>query len=157
MDQLAGLLLIPAIITIGIAVAFKTTITLKEACVQVAVVFVVMTCAFFIVRHHGLSDTEHLNGRVTRKLSGSQKCCHCHDVCVGRDSKGNCTSTVEVCSHFRDYWWSLDTSLGRIPMDCCSTSNGSSARQRRRSGGRSWRAIGTFRQSSADPWLRRRT
>jgi hypothetical protein len=140
---LLGLLALPFVITIGAAAIFKHTITMKEALMQLAAVTVVMVAGFFITRHFGLADIEHLHGRLTAKLHGSEKCCHCRQVCDGyrdvkscssRDSKGNCSSYSrhrectgyhEECDHSRDYWWSLQTTVGRIPVDDCDPSESS--------------------------------
>lgn len=119
MDQLLGLIVIPIIVSGGVAVALKSTISLKEAALQIAGVCLLMVGAFFIARHLALSDTEHLHGRITGKPFGSQKCCHCHSVCTSRDKKGHCKTSREVCSHILDYWWSLATTLGTISIDRC--------------------------------------
>jgi len=117
--ELLGLLALPLFITVGAAVAFKHTITLKEALAQLAAVTLIIVGAFFIARYCSLTDTEHLHGRITKKLAGDQKCCHCRDVCDHRDKNGSCTSSHEECDHFQDYWWSLETTLGRIGVDDC--------------------------------------
>lgn len=122
MDQLLGLIVIPIIVSGGVAVALKTTITFKEAALQIVLVCLLMVGAFLIARHAAMSSVEHLHGRITDKTSGSQKCCHCHNVCTSRDKKGHCKSSHEVCTHARDYWWSLETTLGTIPIDRCERS-----------------------------------
>lgn len=137
--SLLGLLLVPIGITIASAFWLKHTITLKESLAQLAVVTLVIVTGFFIARHFGLSDIEHYHGRITQKLHGSQKCCHCRQVCDGyrnvktcsaHDNKGNCTSHStrrectgyhEECDHHRDYWWALQTTIGRIPVDDCES------------------------------------
>src|SRR5688572_19054368 len=103
------------------ALAFKLTITLKEIFLQFAGVTAVMLLGFFIARHYGITDIEHWHGRVTGKPHGSQKCCHCHDVCERRDKNGRCMKSREVCTHSTDHWWSLDTTVGRIQVDDCGS------------------------------------
>lgn len=137
--SILGLLLVPFLVTVVSVVWLKHTITLKESLVQLAAVTAVIVAGFLITRHFGLSDIEHLHGRITKKDHGSQKCCHCRQVCNGyrnvktctaRDSKGKCTSHGskrectgyhEECDHSRDYWWALQTTLGRISVDTCES------------------------------------
>jgi hypothetical protein len=42
--------------------------------------------------------------------------------CVSRNKDGNCTASVERCSHSQDYWWSLKTTVGTIGVDDCNSS-----------------------------------
>lgn len=121
--ELLGLLAIPLVVAGIAALAFQATITLKEVFLQFAGVSLLMVAGFFVARHYGMSDTEHWHGRVTGKPSGTQKCCHCRNVCKARDKKGNCTRRVEECSHTKDYWWALDTTLGRISVEDCEPSS----------------------------------
>jgi hypothetical protein len=121
-DQLLGLIVIPIIVSASLAVLLRSTVSLKEATLQIVGVCLLMAAAFFIARRTAMSSVEHLHGRITDKTSGSQQCCHCRDVCTSRDKKGRCTSSQEVCSHVRDYWWSLETTLGTIPIDRCERS-----------------------------------
>ena len=117
---LLGLFLIPLFVTV---VAFFTTqgrVTWKEALLQLGVGCLVLAGAYELAKWGAMRDTEHLNGRITGKPSGTQSCCHCRTVCDSRDKKGNCTSSHEVCSHFHDYWWSLDTTVGSISVESCS-------------------------------------
>src|SRR4051812_44241737 len=102
---------------------FQATITLKELFLQFAGVSLLLVAGYFIAEHYGMSDTEHWHGRITAKPSGSQKCCHCHDECKSRDKDGTCTWTVEECTHAVDYWWALDTTLGRISVEDCESSS----------------------------------
>ncbi len=135
--HLLGLLLVPFAVTIVSAVWLKHTVTLKESLLQLTTVTAVIVAGFLITRHFGLSDIEHIHGRITAKQHGSQKCCHCRQVCDGyrsvktctaRDKRGNCTSHGtrrectgyhEECDHYRDYWWSLQTTIGPISVDAC--------------------------------------
>ena len=121
--DLLGLLAVPLIVAAFAALCFRVTITLKEVLVQYVGVSLLMVAGFFIARHYGMSDVEHLHGRVTGKDHGNQKCCHCHTVCSSRDTKGNCKSRREVCTHTRDFWWALDTTVGRVSVADCSSSN----------------------------------
>ena len=127
---LIGLLIIPLFIaSVGFFV-FKTTITWKEFLFQIAISTTIMVVGYLIARWSSLSDIEHLNGRITNKLSGSEKCCHCRQVCNGyrevcsgsgknRTCSTQCTGYHEECDHYQDYWWSLDSTVGRIGIDSC--------------------------------------
>jgi hypothetical protein len=120
---LVFLLLVPIIICGGMFLLFKSTITWKEFLLQFGVCLLICVAGWFIAKYTAISDTEHWHGVITGKPSGTQSCCHCHDVCVSRDKDGNCTSSVEVCAHNHDYWWSLDTTIGRIDIDSCRGSS----------------------------------
>lgn len=117
------IILIPLLVSAITFLVFKLTITWKEFLLQLGVSVLIGVSGYFTVTCSALQDTQHLNGRITNKINGTQGCCHCHDICTGRDSKGNCTSTVRICAHSIDYWWSLNTSVGRIPIDNCSGSD----------------------------------
>jgi hypothetical protein len=117
-----GLLLVPLFIG-GILFYFFRSITWKEFLVQIGGSALLLTAAYFIAQWGALRDTEYLNGVVTKKASGTESCCHCHDVCTSTDKNGNCTAYVEVCSHNHDYWWSLKTTVGSIGVKDCSGSS----------------------------------
>jgi hypothetical protein len=117
---LIGLILIPLFVCGGFFLICKATITWKEFLLQAGVSLAVVVLGYFIVKWGALRDTEHLNGRITGKPSGTEHCCHCRTVCDSHDKKGNCTSSHEECSHLWDYWWSLDTTVGKIGIEDCS-------------------------------------
>lgn len=116
-----GLILIPLIIG-GIAFYLLGTITWKEFLLQIAACCLLLTGCYFLAQWGALRDVEYLNGVITAKDKGTEYCCHCVDVCTANDKDGNCIAYVEVCSHDQDYWWSLKTSVGNIPVDNCSGS-----------------------------------
>lgn len=111
-------IIIPLLVTAVSFVVFKG-ITWKEAAVQLVSCIVVLTISWQIAKWAGLSSTQLLNGRITEKVHGTQKCCHCHDVCTGRDKDGKCTSSVEVCAHSRDNYWDLHSTVGTFGIDSC--------------------------------------
>lgn len=116
-------MLVVLLIPIGVAGAtfyLLHTIVWKEFLLQLGLGVVFCLIGWQVAKWGALQDTEHLNGRITGKEDGTQKCCHCHTVCDSRDKKGNCTSSHESCSHTRDYYWSLNTSVGSIPVENCS-------------------------------------
>lgn len=116
-----GLILVPILVG-GVSFYFFRTITWKEFLLQL------VSCCLFLFGSYKLAscamlmDTEYLHGRITKKASGTEKCCHCRQVCNSRDKKGNCTSYREVCQHGTDYWWSLRTTVGTIGIRDCSAS-----------------------------------
>jgi hypothetical protein len=114
------LILIPLVISGGSFVIFKTTITWKEFLLQLGGAMLTLLLGWQLAKWGSLRDTEHLNGRITRKDEGTQHCCHCHDVCDARNKKGSCTSSHEVCSHSHDYHWELQTTVGEIDVEDCS-------------------------------------
>lgn len=117
---LIGLLLIPVLIGGGVFLVFDKTITIKEFGLQLAISITLIIGAWFAARYGALQDTEHLNGRITEKLSGTESCCHCTTVCDSRDKNGSCTRSHQQCDHSFDYWWSLKTTAGTIPIKNCS-------------------------------------
>jgi len=117
---LLGLLLIPLFVCGGFFLLCKGTVTWKEFLLQSGACILVVILGYFITKWGALRDTEHLNGRITQKLDGTQHCCHCHTVCDSRDKKGDCTASHEECDHFHDYWWSLNTTVGKIGIEDCS-------------------------------------
>lgn len=121
--SLIGLLFVPPLV-LGIAFfVFHATITWKEFLLTCALGIGLVFGGYQLAKWGALQSTEHLNGRVTGKPSGTEHCCHCRTVCDARDKKGNCTSSHEECDHFHDYWWSIDTTVGRIDVEDCSGSN----------------------------------
>ncbi len=123
---LLGVFLVPLIVCGGFFLFFRATVTLKEFGAHVGVVFAaggICTGIYFLSIMGALSDVEYLHGRITGKPSGTESCCHCTDVCVSSNSDGNCTATVEVCDHNEDYWWSLDSTVGRFAVEDCSGSD----------------------------------
>lgn len=112
-------LLIPIIISGGAFFLLKETVTWKEFLLQLVLGAAACGVAWQTAKWGALQDTEHLNGRVTAKVNGTQKCCHCTDVCVARNKKGDCTKSKEKCDHSRDYYWDLETSVGKIPIENC--------------------------------------
>lgn len=109
--------------------------TVNEFLLMQAITVVIAIGGYFLARHGSLQSIEHWNGRLTDKRSGSQKCCHCQNVCATcsesyTDSSGrSATRTVscnchEECDHlFGDYWWKLDVSTGdTITVKDCASS-----------------------------------
>lgn len=120
MFSLFGLLLVPLVVG-GTSYAInKWTTTWKEFILQmtVSILFVVGTWSY--ARYAAMQSTEHWNGRVTDKDSGTESCCHCRTVCDSRDEEGSCTSSHRECDHSFDYWWSVDVSTGDTLTDGCN-------------------------------------
>ena len=116
-----GLILVPLIIG-GLAFYLLQTITWKEFLLQIGVSCLLIVACYFIARWGALRDTEYLNGNITKKAKGSEKCCHCRMECISRNKDGACTAHVERCDHSRDYWWTLKTTVGTIGVKDCSSS-----------------------------------
>lgn len=114
------LILIPLLISGGAFLILKVSITWKEFLLQVGVAMLTLLGGWQLAKWGALRDNEHLNGRIVQKVDGTQHCCHCREVCDARDKKGNCTSSHESCDHFHDYYWDLDTTVGKIPIESCS-------------------------------------
>lgn len=121
MWQLLPLLMIPVLVAIGFRAAFGKTLPAKSL-VQLEILMLFLVGLGLSITHfYSLRDVEFWNGRVTDKMAGSQKCCHCHTVCdmyqTTENSAGNavgkrCLVSHEECQHFRDYWWKLSFSTG---------------------------------------------
>jgi hypothetical protein len=124
MLSLLGLVLIPLLFGGGAAIVFRQRITLKEFFLLEAIALTVALGGWAIARWGAMQDTEYWNGRISNKTHGSQKCCHCRQVCnsYSKDSNGNttCDSYREECDHFQDYWWNLEVSTGdTISVENC--------------------------------------
>jgi hypothetical protein len=117
---LFGLLAIPVVIGGAAFLFFKEAITWKEFLLQLGVSLGVILLGWQIAKWGALRDTEHLNGRITRKEAGTEGCCHCRSVCDAHEKNGSCTSSHEECDHIHDYYWSLDTTVGQIAIENCS-------------------------------------
>lgn len=135
--QLFGVLFIPVLLAAGVAFFLRWTVTWKEFLLQLGIQTLVLTGAFYLAKQRSLTDTEHLHGRITKKVHDSESCCHCREVCTmhttdrtcsSRDKNGNCTSYSETercvawrteCDHSRDYYWSLKTTLGTMTINDC--------------------------------------
>lgn len=116
---LAFVIIVPVIIS-GISFLLLDTVTWKEFFLQLGLGVVSCAIGWQIAKWGALRSDEHLNGRITNKEAGTQHCCHCRDVCDARDKKGNCTSSHQTCDHFQDYYWTLNTSVGDVPIQSCS-------------------------------------
>lgn len=129
MEELLGLLLVPIAIG-GLAFYFlKTTISWKEFLLQMGGSVLLIGCAFLIARCGSLLDTEHWNGRITKKTKGDEHCCHSYrcncQTCTTTDSKGNISTYTCNCQtcymHSEDYWWKLKVSTGDTVSDSCES------------------------------------
>lgn len=105
--------------------------TAKEFLLLEVIMLALMGGGFMAAREAGMADQEVWSGRITKKDSGTQSCCHCRtecDTCSRSDGKGG-TETYqcncrEVCEHSRDYWWSLGVSTGdKVSVLECSGSS----------------------------------
>lgn len=116
------ILIVPFVVSAVAFIYFKT-ITWKEFLLQLGVVLLVLGLAFLLARCSQHRDTEYLNGHITEKQHGWESCCHCSQVCVARNEDGMCTARIKECDHNRDYWWSLDSTVGSISVKDCSGSS----------------------------------
>jgi len=114
------LLLIPLAVSAGAFFLLKATVTWKEFLLQLGVSVLTLIIGWQVAKWSALRSTEHLNGRITDKIRGTESCCHCRSECRSRDSKGNCKRSVRVCDHSRDYYWKLASTVGTIPIKDCS-------------------------------------
>lgn len=117
-----GLILVTLLVG-GAAFYFFREITWKEFLLQIGACSLLLFASYNLAKCSMLADTEYLNGRITKKAHGTESCCHCREVCDSRDKDGKCTSSHTVCDHFQDYWWALDTTVGRIGVRDCSGSS----------------------------------
>lgn len=125
--SLFPLLLVPLVVGAYFKTEEHKKFTWVEFFILEAVMVVLILGGFQYAKWYSLRDFEITSGTITAKNSGTQKCCHCHRKCdTCRDAKGHTYSCrcTEVCSHFQDYWWSLDVSTGdRISISTCSASS----------------------------------
>lgn len=117
---LFGLLLMPFVVGAVAYLITKTTITWKEYVLMTVVSGGVAFGGYQLAKWGAMRDTEHWNGRITKKDHGTESCCHCQTVCDAHDSDGNCTSSHTECDHFQDYWWSAHVNTGDTLNDGCN-------------------------------------
>lgn len=117
------MLLVPVILTGAAFLILKATITWKEFLLSLMVGVITAAVGWQVAKWGALQSNEHLNGRVTGKEDGTQHCCHCHDVCTSHNKDGSCASSHEECDHTRDYYWKLNTTVGDIGIEDCSSSD----------------------------------
>lgn len=117
------MLFVPVMIT-GVAfLVFKATITWKEFLLSLMLGVAMAAVGWQVAKWGALQSNEHLNGRITGKEDGTQHCCHCRDVCTARKKDGTCKTSHEECDHHRDYYWKLNTTVGDISIEDCSSSS----------------------------------
>lgn len=123
MFSLFGLLLVPLIVG-GIAYSInKRTVTWKEFLLQIAVSIIFVVGTWSYARYAAMQSTEHWNGRVTAKDSGTEHCCHSYECNCSTCSNSDGTTYSCNCStcyrHSIDYWWAVDVSTGDKVSDTC--------------------------------------
>jgi len=104
--------LIPIVVMGFMAFTNGKRFTSEEYIVGALVGVLLAVGSFHAAKHLSVTDTEHWNGRITKKISGTESCCHCRTVCDARDDDGNCTRSHEECDHSMDYWWGWKFSTG---------------------------------------------
>jgi len=118
------LCLIPVVVMGAMAHRNRRLFTPPEYTVGVLVAVVLAVGGYQAARYFSVMDTEHWNGRITKKIHGTEGCCHCRTVCDAHDKEGKCTSSHEECDHIHDYWWGWRFSTGdrMVPWSCKSSS-----------------------------------
>ncbi len=115
------LFIFPLLIALG-GFIFLKGITWKEFLAQIAAqALVIGCCAGLSSCGDNTSDTETLNGFVTKKEQESVHCshsydCHCHQVCSGSRKKGtrSCSEHCDTCyRHSNDWDWDVNTSIAQ--------------------------------------------
>ena len=123
MWYLIPLLAVPLLLIPLLRRGQEVRFTFKEFLVLEALMCLLLISGFFLARWGAVQDTEIWSGQIVNKHSGSEKCCHCSDVCsTCTDSDGHTYDChcVEFCDHNQDYYWSLEVSTGDrlIIKDC---------------------------------------
>lgn len=119
---LLGLFFLPILVSGGMFLILRSTITWKEFLLQLGVSVAIVTAGYFIATWSVLQDTEHLHGRITGKYHSDRGCCHCRQVCNSTDKDGHCESWRTECDHSYDYEWALNSTLGTIWIETCKHS-----------------------------------
>ena len=128
MWPLLPLLLIPVLVMLGFKLKNPDAFTAREFVVLELGMAFLLTAGFFLAREAAMADTEVWSGRISKKASGTEHCCHCRNVCTSRDAKGNCRATRQDCTHVRDYWWRIYVNTGdSIDVQRCSGSSSAPA------------------------------
>jgi hypothetical protein len=110
---LAGLVLL-AFWTISKSICWREALT--QLGVQTLIILIVCVC----IKNSSLSDTEIINGRITKKYRDEVSCshsysCNCYQSC-STDSQGrqSCQEICQTCyEHSEDYDWVAETNVGR--------------------------------------------
>ncbi len=105
----------------SVVVGGRFRITLKEFCLQVAIITLIMTAGYFIARYQSTADLEVWNAQVAEKKKERVSCehsypCNCRPVSCGK----NCTTTIcDTCyEHLFDVSWYVYTTAGeRFEID----------------------------------------
>lgn len=110
---------IPAMLWVLVSkLVFRTTITIKEWCMQVGALILVSALFWGMIAAGSLTgsyDTEILNGYITGKERVKVSCEHqykCGETCT-RDAKGNQSCVPIYCDeHAYDVDWDVNSSVG---------------------------------------------
>lgn len=129
MEALIGLFLVPIVIGGAAFYILKMTISWKEFLLQLGASALLIFGSFMVARCGAMADTEHWNGRITKKTKGDEHCCHSYEcncqTCTSTDAKGNVSTYTCNCQtcymHFEDYWWRLDVSTGDEVYEGCES------------------------------------
>lgn len=110
------LFIIPLVLA-GLGAWLLKGITWKEFLLQVALQAVIAGTSSAIVYHSNTSDTEVLNGVVTRKVRDEVSCrhsyqCHCITTCSKRGKSNSCSTHCSICyEHSYDVDWDVYSSI----------------------------------------------
>lgn len=114
----AVLFFIPALIAILFFTFTKSTITLKEFLLQMAIQAVIAGVSVGVIYNRNTWDTEVLNGQVSSKSRDKVSCshsysCNCYTTCSGSGKSRSCSRRCSTCyEHSYDVSWRVHSDIG---------------------------------------------
>jgi hypothetical protein len=102
---------------------FPHTVTWKEGLISLGVQMVIVSAITFGSMYGQGSDTQILNGEVTKKVREEVSCshsydCNCYNSCSGSGSSRTCTRICQTCyEHSYDVDWDVYSNIGGLTID----------------------------------------
>ena len=102
---------------------FPHTVTWREGLICLGGGSIIVATIVFASMYGQGSDTQILNGQVTKKVRDEVSCshsyeCNCYNSCSGSGSNRTCTRICQTCyEHSYDVDWDVYSTVGRLTID----------------------------------------
>lgn len=109
-----SLLILPLFVAVGFFLFSKCRVTWKEFLLHCLIQVIVAGSSVAIISRINTSDTEVLNGRITKKAQERVSCRHSYTCnCITTCSGNSCSTVCSTCyEHAYDWDWAVYTTLG---------------------------------------------